>query len=195
MPSYEPPKQATQYITYVALIDRTSGQVFKVNPTLAAGDVKVSIDGGAEANLTTLPVVTPAGSRRVKVTVSAAEMTGDNIGILFSDVAGAEWNDLYIHLQTSARQIDDIPTTTQIKTEVVNALSVDTYPEPGQNAPAATASLIAKLNYLYKAWRNQTTQDATTYKLYNDDTTTVGQKATTADDGTTFTRGEVGTGP
>lgn len=195
MPSYEPPKRATEYITYVALIDSASGQVFKANPTLAAGDVKVSIDGGAEANLTTLPVVTPAGSKRVKITVSATEMTGDNIGILFSDVAGAEWNDLYLHLQTSVRQIDDVPTAAQINAEVVDALNVDTYAEIGQEAPAATQTIRKMLAYLYKAWRNQSTQDATTYKLYNDDATTVGQKATTGDDLTTFTRGEVGTGP
>lgn len=195
MPSYEPPKRATEYITYVTLIDSASGQTFKVNPTLAAGDVKVSIDGGPENNIALLPAVTPAGSRRIKVLLSPAEMTGDNIGILFSDVAGAEWNDLYIHLQTTLRQIDDIPTTTQINAEVVDAISVDTYPEPGQSAPPANASLVTKSNYLYKAWRNQSTQDASTYKLYNDDATTVGQKATTADDGTTFTRGEVATGP
>ena len=84
---------------------------------------------------------------------------------------------------------------TDANAEVVDALATDTYAEPGQGAPAATTTLAAKLNYLYKAWRNKVTQDATTYKLYADDTTTVDQKAGVSDDATTFTRGEVGTGP
>jgi len=78
---------------------------------------------------------------------------------------------------------------------VVDALNVDTYAEPGQGTPAATTSLVAKVNYLYKAWRNRHTQTASAYSLYNDDATTVDQKATTADDGTTFSRTEVESGP
>jgi hypothetical protein len=83
----------------------------------------------------------------------------------------------------------------EVNAEVVDALSTDTYAEPGQGAPAATASLAAKLNYLYKAWRNKSTQTATQYSLYADDTTTVDQKATVSDDGTTATKGEIATGP
>ena len=33
---------------------------FQTNPTLATGDAKISKDGGALANLATLPAVTPA---------------------------------------------------------------------------------------------------------------------------------------
>lgn len=82
-----------------------------------------------------------------------------------------------------------------VNTEVVDALNVDTYAEPGQGTPAATATLAAKLNYLYKAWRNRNTQTATQWKLYADDATTVDQKAAVSDDGTTFDRGEIATGP
>ena len=82
-----------------------------------------------------------------------------------------------------------------INAEVVDALNVDTYAEPGQEAPAATTTITKKLGYLYKAVRNKITQDATTLKLYNDDTTTVDHKATVSDSAGTFTRGELGTGP
>src|SRR3990167_8533456 len=82
-----------------------------------------------------------------------------------------------------------------VNTEVVDALNVDIYAEPGQGAPAATASLAVKLNYLYKAWRNRHTQTATQYSLYGDDALTVDQKATVSDDATTFDRTEVATGP
>lgn len=82
-----------------------------------------------------------------------------------------------------------------VNTEVVDALNVDTYAEPGQEAPGATVSLVKKIGYIYKAFRNKFTQDATTAKLYADDGTTVDQKSTVSDDATTFTRGEMGTGP
>jgi hypothetical protein len=83
----------------------------------------------------------------------------------------------------------------QVNAEVVDALSTDTYAEPGQGAPAATASLKDKIGYLYKAWRNKVSQTDSTYSLYDDAGTTVDQKATTTDDGTTFSRTEIASGP
>lgn len=116
--SYVPPKRATEFITYVRLTSQANPLLFQVNPTLAAGDVKISIDGGAQANLATLPVVTPAGSTRVKVTVSAAEMTGDNIDIDFIDAAGAQWCDLGLNIQPSVQQIDTLASSTVPVTSV-----------------------------------------------------------------------------
>jgi hypothetical protein len=429
-----PPKKNAAYTMYVSLVSQANTKVMQSNPTLAAGDVKVSTDGGALANLTTLPVVTPASSKAVKVDLSASEMNGDNIVIIFSDAAGAEWCDLGVNLQTAARQIDDLAyptvsgrstdvsatgevgldfdnikdasgahtltnitvpivttaqnlttnndktgyglsaaavqaiwdaltsalttagsigkrlvdnidaaissrstyaggavasvtgsvgsvatggitaasfaagaidsaaiatdaigsaelaasavteiqaailsdatpfpgtridatissrlasasyttpdnttiaaiagyvdtevaaikaktdlipaagpasaadytaaraakldnldaalttraTPAQVNAEVVDALAVDTYAEPGQGVPAATAPLAAKINYLFKAWRNKKTQTSAQYSLYADDATTVDQKATVGDDGTTTTIGEITTGP
>ena len=111
MPSYVTPKKNTEYIFYVSLVSQTNTKLFQVNPTLANGDVKVSTDGGAEGNIDALPVVTPAGSKRVKVVLSTSEMNGDNIQVTFSDAAGDEWADLTINIQTTANQIDQIPTT------------------------------------------------------------------------------------
>jgi hypothetical protein len=82
----------------------------------------------------------------------------------------------------------------EVNAEVVDVLTVDTFAEPGQGAPAATASLAAKIGYLFKAWRNKITQSSSEYKVFADDGVTVDQKATVSDDGTTFTRAEVGTG-
>jgi hypothetical protein len=81
------------------------------------------------------------------------------------------------------------------KAQVIAALTTDTYGEPGQGAPPATASLLDKINYLYKAWRNKATQTSSLFSLYNDAGDTVDQKAAVADDGTTFTREKIGTGP
>lgn len=67
--------------------------------------------------------------------------------------------------------------------------------EPAQGAPGVSISHLAKLDYLYKAWRNKTEQTATQYSLYDDAGTTVDHKAAVSDDATTFTRGEIATGP
>ena len=82
----------------------------------------------------------------------------------------------------------------EVNAEVVDALATDTYAEPGQGSPAATATLAVKLGYLYKAWRNRSTQTATEYALYADDGTTKDHEAACSDDATTFVRGEVATG-
>ena len=108
MPSYVTPKKGVQYITFVGLVSQADTKLLKVNPTIAAGDFKVSIDGGALANLATLPSVAPAGSSMVKITLSTSEMNGDNVTVVCSDASGAEWCDLLINIQTSARQVDDL---------------------------------------------------------------------------------------
>lgn len=82
-----------------------------------------------------------------------------------------------------------------INAQVVDGLNVDTYAEPGQGAPGATLSLAAKIGFLYKAWRNRSTQTASQYSLYNDDASTVDHKASFSDNGTTADRGEIATGP
>ena len=82
-----------------------------------------------------------------------------------------------------------------VNAEVLDVLNVDTFAEPGQEAPAATNTLVKKIGYLFKFLRNKVTQDATTLRVYADDAVTVDHKATVSDDGTTYTRGEIGTGP
>lgn len=86
-------------------------------------------------------------------------------------------------------------TTAQVNTEVVDALNVDTYAEPGQGAPAATTTLVGKIGYLYKAWRNKKDSDGATENLYNDDAATVDQKRSVSEAAGTVTKGEVATGP
>lgn len=108
MPSFVPPKKNTAFTFYVSLVSQANTKIMQANPTLAAGDVKVATDDGAPANLTTLPVVDADFTKRVKVSLSATEMNGDNITVIFSDAAGAEWCDLTVNIQTTARQIDDL---------------------------------------------------------------------------------------
>ena len=320
MATFVPPKRAVALTFYVGLVGRATRPQLQANPTLAAGDVQVSKDGGAFANLTTLPVVTPASGRAVKVDLSATEMTADQVVVQFVDAAGAEWDDLFVNIQTAARQIDDlafpnvsgrgadidaaggvevgtfqagaitaaafaagaidaaaiaanaitaakiatdaidntkiaagaitsseapnldaavstrasqasvdviddfldtevaailaavdtevaailantdVPTSTratpsQVNTEVVDVLKVDTVTLPGQVAPPLTPTFEQIMAWLYKALRNRKTQTATLWALLADDEVTVDAKATVSDDGTTAVKQEVVSGP
>lgn len=76
-----------------------------------------------------------------------------------------------------------------------NVLVTATYAQPGQGTPAATTTLAQQIAYIYKFLRNRITQTATGFSVYNDDAVTVDQKATVSDNGTTFDRGEIATGP
>lgn len=67
--------------------------------------------------------------------------------------------------------------------------------EPGQGAPAASTTFLAKIDYLYKSFRNKKTQTSSQWSLYNDAGDTVDQKASVSDNGTTTTKDEIVTGP
>ena len=82
-----------------------------------------------------------------------------------------------------------------VNAEMVDALNVDTYAEPGQAAPAATASIVTKINYLYKSWRNKKDNDGTTTNFYADDGTTVDHKQTVSETSGTVTKAEIVSGP
>lgn len=86
-------------------------------------------------------------------------------------------------------------TPAQVNTEVLDVLNTDTFAEPGQEAPPATTTLVKKIGYLYKAFRNRITATDSTISLYADNGTTVDQKASHSDDGTTYDRNEFVTGP
>lgn len=180
MPSYIPPKKNTAYIFYIGLPSQANSNIFQSNPTLASGDAKVSIDGGALANLATLPVVTPASSKMVKVSLSSSEMNGDNITLVLSDAAGNEWKDVIINIQTSNTQIDELPAAV-----LDSALT-----EPSGTFTWAGATLRNVLAWLGALSRNKMTQTGNTGTLRNDADNANISTSSTSDDGTTFTRGE-----
>lgn len=95
---------AGQY-TYVMLFD---GLDTVTTPTIAAGDFKLSVDDGAEANPTTLPSESPAGSGWVKISFSQAETNGEVIKVRWHDAAGAEWDDGGIVIRTSMVTLADL---------------------------------------------------------------------------------------
>lgn len=109
MADYSDPKRATAYRFTLSLYARSDNQI-KTAPTLAAGDVKVSKDNGATANITTLPAETPASSGILQVDLSATEMTADLVTVIFRDAAGAEWNDVAVNIAPSTVQMADLAT-------------------------------------------------------------------------------------
>lgn len=189
MASYVPAKKGVEFIFYIGLESVATAGAFQANATLASGDCKTSLDGAALANLATLPVVTPASSKLIKVTLSAAEMNGDNVTVICSDASGGEWKDLIVSIQTAARQIDDLATPANVNAEVLDVLTTDTFAEVSA-VPAATSTLKDKINWLFALARNKITQTATTQTLRNDADS--GNVATSAqsDDATTYVRSE-----
>lgn len=125
MASFVTPKKNTAFVFYIGLVSQADTKVFQSNPTLAAGDAKVSIDGGALANLATLPDVDPNSSKLVKVALSSDEMNGDNIQVILSDAAGAEWCDCIINIQTTTNQIDDLALATAFTTALADSVAAD----------------------------------------------------------------------
>ncbi len=94
-----PPLKNTAWTFECVLFDASEPTLIKTGPTLAAGDVQVSKDGGAFANITSLP--TEIGSTGVlKVGLSATEMNADRVAIKFHDAAGDEWADLVVTFST-----------------------------------------------------------------------------------------------
>lgn len=112
-------------------------------------------------------------------------------------IATVNANNYIAGMQGTKNTLDDMTdiTAAEVNAEVVDALSVDTYAEPGQGAPPATTTLVQKIGYLFKFFRNKNTRNADTIEIYNDAGNVVDHKATISDDGSTFQKGEYGTGP
>lgn len=94
------PIKGDAYTVSTPLIDAATGD-FLLLPTLATGDFQISKDGGAYANLATLPTVTPSGGPAVEIALSATEMDADLITVYAADVAGTEWDELFISIHTT----------------------------------------------------------------------------------------------
>lgn len=91
---------------------------YKAGPTLATSDVKISKDGGAFADLGTLPSAAPAAGRALLVTLTGTEMTAAHLCIQFVDqTSPKEWEDCCILIDTyghaSAEHAFDLDTATQ----------------------------------------------------------------------------------
>ena len=88
------PKINTAFTLYLPLVT-VNADDWKATPTIAAGDIQVSVDGGATfANPATLPSETAASSKVVKVVLAAGEMNAAAVIVRAIDqTATKEWKD------------------------------------------------------------------------------------------------------
>lgn len=166
---------------YTTLLTAGS-QNAQVNPTLVTGDVQVSRDGGAFANIETEAgagvfadyiLVSPAGGVQVKIVLNAALSTCKVLMIRFVDMAGAEWDEqtllVYTHGNANAFQVFDLSTAAATMRGTDAAALAATCTEArlaeldGANLPAdvlAVNVLVAALNNLSAAQVNAEVVDA-----------------------------------
>jgi hypothetical protein len=127
----------------------------------------------------------------------ASEVTSARMGALTDWINGGRLDLLLDGIPTTPmRGTDNAATEAKQDTAQTDLDTLtDARGEPGQGAPGVSESMLVKIDYLYKAFRNKSTQTATTYSLMNDDASTVDHKATVSDDATTATKGEIASGP
>lgn len=99
---YNPPNKNEDFIFSIQLADMANPGSMKSSPTIAAGDFKVSKDGGALNDLTSLPAVAPAASTWVTISMSATEMNADRVQIQAIDQTSLkEWADWGVCILTT----------------------------------------------------------------------------------------------
>ena len=171
--------------TTIAVTQKVDVDTIKTNPVVNGGTLTFTTNSTVASTAGAVGSVTGAVGSVTgavgSVTGAVGSVTGA-VGSVTGNVSGS--------IGSLAAQAQ-----TDVKTQAVAALNTDTYAEPGQGAPGATVTLAAKINYLYKFMRNKITQTSTTLSIFADDATTVDQKSTVSDDATTYTRGEIASGP
>lgn len=150
----------------IGLVDRSSRPQFKASPTIAAGDFKVSTDGGSLTNLATLPDIYPAGGKAVRIQLSASEMSGGIVTVIGSDAAGNEWDDVIISI-----------TPDPLRAELTSV-------------PAAASSTDDRIAWLFMLARNLRKQDFNRETVYADNGMTAIGSSAKSDSGGIFSRGE-----
>lgn len=103
----------------------------------------MSKDGGAFANIGTLPVeISTTGV--LSLALTGTEMTADIVTVRFRDAAGAQWADLLLTIHTATKQFEDIPSVDDLPTHAELATALGT-------ADDAVIAAIAALNNLSAA--------------------------------------------
>ena len=165
----------------------TAGETLTVASGVASANAtQISGDSTAADNLETMLDGTGGQTLTASITGNITGNLSGSVGSVTGNVGGNVTGSVG-SLAAQAKA--------DVNTEVVDALNTDTYAEASSGTPPATASIVTKLGYLYKAWRNKSEQTSALYTLYGDDGESAHHIADVSDDGTTFTRGEVGGAP
>lgn len=184
-------------------LDDIPGLIAALND-IAATDIvsagAITTLAGAVVNVDLVDLVTANTDMRGTDSAALASVcTEARLSELDAAIGGKMANQVdIIEADTTSLNDTKIPDTislANINAEMVDVIDTDTSGEPAQAGPPVTASLRAKLDWLYKVFRNKKEQTATSWSLYNDAGTTIDSKATVSDDGTTATKEEVVSGP
>ena len=170
----------------------------EVAAILAAVDTEVAAIKAKTDALPASPAAVGSAMTLADGAITSAKFASGAItaGVIAADAIGASelGADAVAEIQSGLATAASIAalnnlSAAQVNAEVVDALSVDTYAEPG-SVPAATASLNDKVGWLFMLARNKRLTTASADKVRNDADSGDVATATLSDDGTTFTRGE-----
>lgn len=180
---------------YKATVSDATGATVGVDVVaLKAETAAIKVDTAAILIDTTEIGVAGAGLTNIDLPNQTMDITGNLSGSVGS-VTGSVGSVVGLTVANLDTTVSSRATPAQVNAEVLDVFNVDTFAEPGQEAPATTTTFRKMLTYLYKAWKNKTTQTATEYNLYDSVGVFVDQKSTFADDGTTATKNEIVSGP
>lgn len=191
-----------------AIITSTNANLY--TGALAAGDVKVSKDGGAEANIGTLP--TQLGATGIWIfALSAAELSCATLTIHLKKGASTAEQVWTVETNFVAGRMDinatalggNTPALNLTSVGTGNALALNSTTAPYQTnlfttvelaevsgAPGATNSFGAMIQYLFARFFQLVTQTSTTQSIFKKDSTTALTNETVADDGVTQSKGK-----
>lgn len=169
---------------------------YEILPAAATGvDWAEVIAPGATVDLsaTDIQLVDTAGAL-----TGHTNQTGDSFARLGAPAAASIAADLLVidnlvdDLET---RIPDTLSLANINAEMVDVVNVDTIALPGQEAPPLAPTQRQLLGWLYKVLRNRTEMDATEFRIYADDESTVDAKAVVSDASSIARVAELVTGP
>lgn len=163
--------------------------------TMAVGDNVSLFPPSQVASWNSVPLATTNPLPNAAPDSSGGLPTEDASGHIQADVI--EWAGNAVTASSgnpdvNVESIDDIDLSATMKSsvnaEVLDVLNTDTFAEP-TGVPAATATLVTKIGYLFMALRNQVTVTATKKQFFDDGGTAEWEKDL-SDDGTTYTETE-----
>lgn len=162
--------------------------------TYAAGDIKISKDGGAAANPTNSPsAITMGNGAMWKLTLTATEMQAALIAVTVVDAATKAVEDQMILISTygnASAQHEFNLNAALTAGGIANAVLDGALSEPSGVFTWAGASLRTVIAWIGLLSRNKLTQDDTETVAYADDGTTPVAEAPITKTGSTLTRGE-----
>lgn len=207
-----PPKKGAAFSVDFPIFD-TSGKLL-TGATISSA--QVSKDGGAWANTTNAVAENNSPSGVYVLSLTSTEMTADRVAVKVV-VSGSQ--DVFMTFETVTRQMIDLAypsisgqslaldgsggvtvaqfeaaALTAIETEAAAALGTDTLSELAQGQPPVNPTMKQAIMFLYMALRNNLLTTGSQLSVCNDSGTVI-CKATLTDDGTTFTRSKVVSGP